>query len=570
MWIYGALAKLLPESKFKTKVRDFCFGKVLFNVTCGTVEHPFKHSLTGRFHRLLFLPNGEYTCELTGYEKHYSIKEGDIVVDAGAYLGHFTVYAALRVGPTGKVVAFEADPYVYNVLLRNIKLNNLTNVIAINKGVWSHDTELAFDSRGNASQIVTDNAQAKTLIKRIPVVSLDSELQRLGLPRVDLIKMDIEGAELQAAAGARRLMEHSNCCFAIASYHMVNGAQTSVSLEKFFRAAGYRVVTEYPAHLTTYAAKAPAESATERSPSSVNGVYCPLCGSEQISKKLCRFDGMMQCRSCGFIFAECPTDSSAPELYEEHWSRTEVHPTFIYAQGRYTVRNEWKLQSLLDRLETFRQTNRLLDVGCSAAFFLKLARDRKWDVQGVEVSDFGVKFSREELGIPVFQGSLQDAHFPDESFDAVFSSHVIEHVRDPVGLLKEMKRVLRPGGALLTVLPTQFASPSYRFFGKWTGEGPPRHVSFFTRHRFETSLTDLGFTVHYSRQNVELQKIMAILLRRKDDANGKDSAQSSVPAQESSKRFVRAAKAVINMVATKLGAGDELTTIAIKTPTSTY
>jgi hypothetical protein len=99
MWIYGALAKLLPESKFKTRARDFCFGKVLFNVTCGTVEHPFKHSLTGRFHKLLFLPNGEYTCELTGYEKHYSIKEGDIVVDAGAYLGHFTVYAALRVGP---------------------------------------------------------------------------------------------------------------------------------------------------------------------------------------------------------------------------------------------------------------------------------------------------------------------------------------------------------------------------------------------------------------------------------------------------------------------------------------
>jgi SAM-dependent methyltransferase len=279
---------------------------------------------------------------------------------------------------------------------------------------------------------------------------------------------------------------------------------------------------------------------------------------------------MMHCEVCGLIFAACPTNSSSAELYEEDWSRTEVHPTFIYSQGRYIVRNERKLQSLLDRLEPFRQTNRLLDVGCSAAFFLKLARDRTWDVRGVEVSDFGVKFSREELKIPVFQGFLQDAHFPDETFDAVVSSHVIEHVRDPVNLLKEMKRVLRPGGALVTVLPTQFASPSYRFFGKWTGEAPPRHVSYFTKRLFETSLNNLGFSIRYSRQNVELQKILSILLRRNDGAGGKDPAQSSVPTQESSRPLVRTAKSMLNIVATRFGVGDELTTIAVKTPTSTH
>jgi len=562
MWIYGALAKLLPESRFKTRVRDFCFGKVLFHVTCGTMEHPLKGNLTGSFHRLLFLPNGEYTCELIGYEKHYSIKEGDIVIDAGAYLGHFTIYAALRVGPSGKVVAFEPDPFVYRMLLRNIQLNKLTNVIAINKGVWSHDTELAFDSRGNASQIVTDETHAKTLVKRISVISLDSELQRLGLPGANLIKMDIEGAELQAVQGARRLIERPDCSFAIASYHVVNGEQTSVTLERFFRSAGYQVATEYPAHLTTYAAR--------RLAASPPNVRCPLCQSEQIAKAECRFDNVMRCLSCGFIFAVCPTDSSAPDLYEEDWSQTEVHPTFIYSQGHYEVRNEWKLRSLLNRLEQFRQTNRLLDVGCSAAFFLKLARDRKWDVQGVEVSDFGVNFSREKLNIPVFQGLLHDAHYPDESFDVVFSSHLIEHVRDPVGLFVEMKRILRPGGVLVTVLPTQFTSPSYRLFGKWTGEGPPRHVSFFTKHLLETTLTGLGFSICYSHQNVELRKIMSILLRRNGGASGSDVVGSSVSMQESSNPVVRTVKLALNTIATRFGVGDELSVMAIKAPTSTH
>ncbi len=297
---------------------------------------------------------------------------------------------------------------------------------------------------------------------------------------------------------------------------------------------------------------------------------CPLCDSPTVSQKPSRFKEMMQCGACGFIFATSSTDSSAPELYEEDWSKAEVHPTFIYSHGEYTVRNEWKSQALLDCLEPFRKANRLLNVGCSAAFFLKLARDRKWDVQGVEVSNFGVKFSTEELKIPVFQGFLQDAHFPDESFDAVFSSHVIEHVGNPVSLLKEMGRILRPGGALITVLPTQFASPAYRFFGKWTGEGPPRHVSYFTKRVFEDRLRQLGFSVHFSRQNVELQKVLSILLRRHDSAGANDVVSSSASIQESSSLFVRAVKSALNLAATGLGVGDELTTIAVKNSAPTH
>ena len=297
---------------------------------------------------------------------------------------------------------------------------------------------------------------------------------------------------------------------------------------------------------------------------------CPLCDSTKVSRKPCRFKDIMQCNVCGFIFAANSTDSSALNLYEEDWSRTEVHPTFVYSKGQYTVRNEWKLQALLDRLEPFRKTNRLLDVGCSAAFFLKLARDRKWDVQGVEVSDFGVKFTREELKIPVFQGFLQDAHFPDESFDAAFISHVIEHVGQPVGLLREMRRILRPGGALITVLPTQFASASYRFFKKWTGEGPPRHVSYFTKRVFEGRLRQLGFSIHLSRQNVELQKVLSILLRQHDSGSATDVVPSSASSQESSSPFVRAVKSALNLAATGFGVGDELTTIAVKNSTPTH
>jgi len=256
MRVYGLLSKLLPESTVKTRVRDFCFGQILYRATVGTTEYTLKDDVRGRFRRLVLLPNGRYTTEIIGYERHYAIKEGDVVVDAGAFLGHFTVYAAVRVGGAGKVVCFEPDPYVFRLLLRNIKLNGLRNVIAVNKGLWSNEGECLFESRGNASSLDVDGRKRNFLTRTVKVTSVDKELERLKLSRVDLIKMDIEGAEIEAVAGCREVMGRCNVNFAVASYHIVQGEETWHCLERLFRAMGYASVTEYPLHRTTYAWKA--------------------------------------------------------------------------------------------------------------------------------------------------------------------------------------------------------------------------------------------------------------------------------------------------------------------------
>src|SRR5438270_867054 len=128
----------------------------------------------------------------------------------------------------------------------------------------------------------------------------------------------------------------------------------------------------------------------------VSGEVCPVCACPTELRapepqKRVPF-ATHACPKCQFVFAVPENDSSSPELYDPDWSKTEIHPTYVFADGRYTVNNAWKLHRLLDRLEPFRKLNRMLDVGCSAAFFLKLAKDRGWDVQGVEVADWAVKF----------------------------------------------------------------------------------------------------------------------------------------------------------------------------------
>jgi FkbM family methyltransferase len=195
----------------------------------------------------------ELKRSLKGYLARHSLRSGGTVVDCGAYIGEFTLYAAKAVGAVGRVIAFEPDGAIFKKLLANIELNGLKNVTALNKGLWSRDGILKFvgDSiRGYSFMFAENSAGAVDA----PVVSLDSELARLGIGEVDFIKADIEGAELELLNGAGKTLKRGTD-LAIASYHAVDGEKTCFKLEKMLALIGYKAETAYPGHLTTYGRK---------------------------------------------------------------------------------------------------------------------------------------------------------------------------------------------------------------------------------------------------------------------------------------------------------------------------
>src|SRR3989344_2250852 len=181
----------------------------------------------------LIHPDSDY-----GYMKRYKIKEGDIVVDAGAYLGLFTLYAAICAGPTGRVVSFEPDPENYRKLVMNIKLNGLTNVTIINKGLYSREGTLKFNSTASGMSSIDGNGNAD-----VNMTTLDKELLVLGIKKIDFLKMDIEGAEIEALRGCSRTLKSSRSSLAIATYHIVDGDNTSFRVERTLRSFGYDAET---------------------------------------------------------------------------------------------------------------------------------------------------------------------------------------------------------------------------------------------------------------------------------------------------------------------------------------
>jgi len=255
MKIYHKISKLMPEGQTKNKIRNLVYG-LLNSVSWGSKEVILDKDrrIKGKFSNLLLIKHSDCINELQGYVKNYLPKEGDVVIDAGSFYGIFAIYAAKLVGKKGKVICFEPEETNFKLLKKNIKINKLKNVILIKKGLWNKETILKFKCHGADSRLAFFDKEEE-LCNQVKVTNLDKIYKDLSLQKIDFVKMDIEGAEIQAIEGAREIMKEKNIHFAIASYHVVNGEKTCIKLEQMFKKIGYSAKTEYPEHLTTYAHK---------------------------------------------------------------------------------------------------------------------------------------------------------------------------------------------------------------------------------------------------------------------------------------------------------------------------
>jgi FkbM family methyltransferase len=125
------------------------------------------------------------------------LKPGDVFVDVGANCGLFAVFAARKVGSTGRVIAIEPLPAMLERLRFNIAANGFTNVTVCPSAVGAQPGEatihVSAKQYGHASLVGTDGEELT-----VPVAPLQAIVERAGVPRIDALKIDIEGFEDRA------------------------------------------------------------------------------------------------------------------------------------------------------------------------------------------------------------------------------------------------------------------------------------------------------------------------------------------------------------------------------------
>jgi|SRR5215212_3347802 len=165
--------------------------------------------------------NREDLVFMTNHEddiiEHFTPKQGDIVVDIGAHMGRYTIIASKRVGTNGKVVAIEAHPGNFEMLNRNIKLNQLANVIPLNYAVYSKETKIKLylpeEESGYTiyNTIMSNRAGTEDKFVDVNAQTVDYllELNQIREEEVNWIKIDVEGAEFEVLKGATNVLSKS-------------------------------------------------------------------------------------------------------------------------------------------------------------------------------------------------------------------------------------------------------------------------------------------------------------------------------------------------------------------------
>jgi 2-polyprenyl-3-methyl-5-hydroxy-6-metoxy-1,4-benzoquinol methylase len=134
---------------------------------------------------------------------------------------------------------------------------------------------------------------------------------------------------------------------------------------------------------------------------------------------------------------------------------------------------------------------RLLDVGCGGGVALERLDALGWHAEGLEVDARAVEAARMR-GLTVHHGTLAAQGYADSSFDVLTMSHVLEHVHDPVELLRECFRILKPQGQLVVLTPNSESRGHLSFRGAWFGLEPPRHLHLFNQQNLKTTLMRSG------------------------------------------------------------------------------
>lgn len=254
------LSSLMPKGNAKEQLKLFYYSllkpkNVTFDLVGGKDKVVYKTVFqnTSLITREALYP---IVADFDYYQYFYKVKSGDVVIDAGANCGHLSIFFSKLVGQSGKVFAFEPDKFNIGRIEKNMALNpDLSNNIMIEDLLlWDKNEWINFYEAGTVGSSAVWMPDAEHCVKK-QAVTIDDWVKNNLIQKLDFIKMDIEGAEIEALEGCVETIKTFQPNFAIASYHVVNGEKTYIKVEKFFRQMNYpyKTVTFRGAEIITFA-----------------------------------------------------------------------------------------------------------------------------------------------------------------------------------------------------------------------------------------------------------------------------------------------------------------------------
>ena len=188
---------------------------------------------------------------------------------------------------------------------------------------------------------------------------------------------------------------------------------------------------------------------------------------------------LLCCTACGQWVSQC-SEARYVQSMQEFDDPQGTLPAATSTARRFQLGSKW-LGKIGQMLAKPNKQIHLLDVGCSSGAFLHIATQLGYQAEGVEPATQAAQ-AAQAAGLKVHHGLLQNIGFAAQSFDAVTLFEVIEHLKQPLGLLQECHRILKPGGIMLIGTGNAASWTAATMGSRWEYlhiDGHGGHVSFF-------------------------------------------------------------------------------------------
>jgi 2-polyprenyl-3-methyl-5-hydroxy-6-metoxy-1,4-benzoquinol methylase len=234
-------------------------------------------------------------------------------------------------------------------------------------------------------------------------------------------------------------------------------------------------------------------------------VNCIVCGNNKADLlyklpdfMLDRYDlhaAYVKCQICGLIYqnprlSDEEVRNHYPPEYDSYIPQKAGKSWLSRKSGWYGVRKRCEF------ITKIKKHGRLLDVGCANGDFLHEMQDFPgWKLHGVEISTYASEMARVGYALDVFNGSLEEARYPDETFDVITLWEVLEHLENPKNAVEEIHRILKIDGVLVLRIPNSDSWDARQFGRCWAGYDSPRHRYAFNPETIKKLLLPLQFKI---------------------------------------------------------------------------
>ena len=214
---------------------------------------------------------------------------------------------------------------------------------------------------------------------------------------------------------------------------------------------------------------------------------CIICQNNQNFSKYLEKEGIryVKCLKCGLILKKTKIDINE---IENTYDNKKYFSGYL---GNYKVYIKI-FNQMLNLIEKYKNPGKILDIGCGLGLFLYIAKKRGWEPSGIEISKFASNFAKNKLKLNVINSDNLNT-FQDNFFDVIMVNHVLEHIENPLVILKQIKKKLNINGILFIGVPN--INGLYPRFQKenWPSLQPSTHIYQFTPKTLKLLLQKIGF-----------------------------------------------------------------------------